>query len=128
MARVLIVDDDMAFGRMLSTLLIRRGHQAHHISDASGIVHHGMPLDADVVVTDIFMPGVEGIEIIRSLKAAPPHRAIIAISGGSSAMPGFDPLRAAKAIGADAVLLKPFEAETMLALIDGLVGARPMGD
>jgi DNA-binding response OmpR family regulator len=123
MARILLIDDDVTFARMLTILLRRRGHAVQHTADAGAVVHLRIPTDADVVVTDIFMPGVEGLETIRSLKAANPRRPVIAISGGSAAMPGFDPLRAARMMGADAVLVKPFEPASFLATVEALAGS-----
>lgn len=91
------------------------------IADGHAAVNSGIADDFDVVVTDIFMPGVEGIETIRSLKAARPDCPVIAVSGGSAAMPDFDPLRVAAAMGADAVLVKPFDPSRFVAVVDALV-------
>jgi DNA-binding response OmpR family regulator len=71
----------------------------------------------DVLVTDLAMPGGEGIETIRAIRKQHPHVKILAVTGAF----GEDMLRVAEALGADASLAKPFSAETLVASVQALM-------
>jgi CheY-like chemotaxis protein len=72
-----------------------------------------------VVITDMFMPDCDGIEVMKSVRARNPAVKVLAISGGSATLP-MDPLRAAKLLGADATLKKPFHPDQLTETVDGL--------
>lgn len=109
---ILIADDAPDVCTLLSHWL-----RAHH----TACVHSGADaltaltlLHFDLVITDIHMPDVSGLEVIRQLKQSQPWVKVLAISGGSrylSAAAGADQ---AADIGADGVILKPFNEERLL--------------
>ena len=69
----------------------------------------------DLVITDVLMPDVDGLELILELKHSQPSVRILAISGGGRHMQATDCLKMAKNLGAHALLLKPFNREQLLA-------------
>ena len=69
-----------------------------------------------VLINDIFMPGIEGMETIARFKTAWPRVRVIAISGGGERMKR-DYLVAARQIGGDATLHKPFSLHTLVAAL-----------
>jgi len=69
----------------------------------------------DLVITDVLMPDVDGLELILELKHSQPSVRILAISGGGRHMQATDCLKLAKNLGAHALLLKPFNREQLLA-------------
>jgi CheY-like chemotaxis protein len=73
-----------------------------------------------VLITDIFMPERDGIELIHQFKSAFPQVKIIAMSGGGR-ISKTDYLSFAADIGADRVLRKPFAAYTLLRMLQDLV-------
>ena len=73
-----------------------------------------------LVITDIVMPGMEGIETILRLMRERPSVAVLAISG---AEPASVYLRAATALGATASLPKPFTVDRLLTAVGGLLAA-----
>jgi len=84
----------------------------------------------DVVVTDVIMPKVHGLELIKALRARYPGVRVIAISGGGSFGPlAYKPdavsthayLAAAREIGAEEVLTKPFDMGDLLAAVRRLL-------
>ena len=75
----------------------------------------------DLVITDIFMPEKEGVEIIRELKKEFPTLRIIVMSGGGRKAE-FSYLETAEIFGADRSFAKPFERQEMLTAIQELVG------
>jgi DNA-binding NarL/FixJ family response regulator len=78
---------------------------------------------AEVVVTDIFMPEKEGMETILELRQQFPQTKIIAMSGGSSALPSNaeNYLRVARELGAAKTFTKPFEPEQLINAVRELV-------
>ena len=64
----------------------------------------------DVVITDIIMPEVEGIEVLRTIKKDSPDTRVIAMSGGGR-VGNTDFLKIAETLGADAILYKPVTKE-----------------
>ena len=77
---------------------------------------------ADLVITDIVMPGKEGLEVLMALRKIHPPVKIIAISGGGRG-DATDYLRMATKMGAARVLSKPFSNEALLAAIDAVLGS-----
>ena len=89
-----------------------------------GAVEHLRSADPDLLITDIFMPEMEGIETIQRVRALKPHLPIIAISGfmfGSA-----DYLEIAEKFGAIATLKKPFRPAELLELVSRLLAERAL--
>ena len=74
----------------------------------------------DLVITDVVMPEMEGIGLIRELRKLMPAVRILAISGGGRLGPE-DYLAVAKAVGADETLMKPFGRDRLLEAVDLLL-------
>ncbi len=107
MAHILIIDDDDALRETVRKILVMAGHtvvQAAEGEEGIKIFREG---SVDLVVTDIVMPGKEGIETILELREEFPNLPILAISGGTS-VDRDGPLLDAEAFGVNACLAKPF--------------------
>ena len=120
MALVLLIDDNPQMRRTLRRVLEGANHEVIEASDGREGVELFRGRAVDVVVTDIIMPGQEGIETIMELRRFAPETKILAISG-ISAGDRVDFLQAARQLGADASLRKPFRAVEFLATIDNLL-------
>ena len=106
---VLIVDDEQEIVDMIQTYLQRQG--GYEIASASdgitALIEVGR-MKPDLLILDMMIPGVDGVEVCRRIKADPSNRtAIIAVSGQSEAEKKI--LQA----GADAFMAKPFDLETL---------------
>ncbi|MEI9986281.1 MAG: response regulator [Aliidongia sp.] len=113
---ILLVDDEPASLEMLAGALRRAGHLV--ITASSGI-HAQRALKCatfDIVVTDIFMPDMDGIELIRHICTTGQLMPIIAMSSGQGAGTGF--LSIATALGADMVLPKPVLPSDLLRAVE----------
>ena len=124
MPRILVIDDEQLLRSTVVTLLTRAGFTVEEASDGrAGIAmfHKNPP---DIVLTDIFMPNRDGIEIIKELKHSSPRTKIIAMTGGGH-LRMMEIASAAKVLGADHVLDKPFDSESLLAAIHAVLGSLP---
>lgn len=118
MARILIVDDDELARFTLREILEEVGHEVSEAASGDACLEMQKRTPFDVVVTDIIMPGREGIETVMELKRAYPDLRVIAISGGGRTH-NMSYLDFARRFGADATLAKPFTGEELLAAVDG---------
>jgi CheY-like chemotaxis protein len=124
MPRILVIDDEPLIRETVVTLLTREGFSVEEASDgAAGIAmfHKNPP---DVVITDVFMPNRDGIEVVRELKRSYPHTKIIAMTGGGQTRM-LEIGSAAKLLGADHILHKPFERESLLIAVNAALGTPP---
>jgi len=110
MATILIIDDQPEILRTLRRVLEAHGHVVEEASDGQTALRHFAGRPADVVITDIYMPEMDGIEFIMRVKEAFPEARIIAMSGGGG-LAKESVLGAAVKLGAELVLEKPFTAE-----------------
>jgi CheY-like chemotaxis protein len=116
MSRILVIDDELSLRRLLRAILERAGHTVFDAPDG----REGMTLwhrePTDVVVTDIFMPEKDGIQLLMEMKTVATKPKIIAMSGGGQ-KGLLDWRAAALKLGADQVLVKPFDERTVLLTI-----------
>lgn len=120
MPRILVIDDDPQLRTLLSRYFGRRGYDVLEAADGSAGLAAFREQGADVIITDLIMPGKEGMETIMELRQEYPDAKIIAISGGGRVAPeGY--LQLAKGIGATRVFSKPFELEQLKAAVDELL-------
>jgi len=116
---VLIVDDNADMRSFVKIVLERAGFEAQVAADGERALDLQREHPVDVLITDIFMPERDGIELIHQFKSAYPLVKIIAMSGGGR-VSNMDYLPFAKDIGADLVLRKPFAADTLLSMLQDL--------
>ncbi len=119
--RVLVIDDNVSLGTMLVEALTNAGYETRHAADGQAAVRACEAHGADVVVVDMFMPGMDGLELIARLRRRPGHRnmRIIGISGGGRSG-DLDLLRMAQRLGAHATMAKPFKPSELIAKIKEL--------
>lgn len=116
MATVLVIEDDPQMRRLVARALAMAQHQVLQARNGREGLEQFRAHHPAVVITDLVMPEMEGIEIIRQLRQEAPTIRIIAMSGGGTtgSMMFLD---FARELGADAVLSKPFRASDVIALV-----------
>jgi CheY-like chemotaxis protein len=126
MASILIVDDEVEVGEAIRRVLERAGLAVTVVSDAPAGLAAVERHPPDVVITDVIMPKMHGIELIKMLRQRYPQIRVIAISGGGSFGPlAYKPdaisthafLAAARDAGANEMLTKPFDMDELLAAV-----------
>jgi len=116
MASVLVIDDEEGYRSAMRRALESDGHEVRVAPEGMAGITLLREQAADVVICDLFMPGVEGLTAIRLIRREFPDVAIIAVSGAVPLMTA-DMLRAAATFGARKTLRKPFDE---LALLDAV--------
>lgn len=123
MSRMLLVEDD-EFGRSaLRELFEEHNWEVAEAQNGIEAMRHLAQADFDVIVTDVFMPEMDGVELIRQVKITNKSQKILAISGGGAGMGADSTVDIIGAIGADAALQKPVTNEELLRTVNELVGS-----
>jgi DNA-binding response OmpR family regulator len=118
--RVLIIEDDTSVGAAIQLMLDREGSDTVHAPDADEGLQAFDSSSFDLVIVDIFMPGMNGLETIAEFKNRSPAVPVLAISGfrfRDSMDPGLDFLGMAAEVGATVCLRKPFTSEQLMTAV-----------
>jgi DNA-binding NtrC family response regulator len=114
--RVLVVDDETEIRTMVLHMLNRDGYEAVGAGEGGEAVRLQRIAPADLIITDLIMPGQEGLETIMEIRRLFPKTKIIAMSGGGHAGV-LDFLPVATQLGAARTLPKPFTYEQLLGAV-----------
>ena len=120
MSLILVIDDAATVRQLVGRMLVEVGHSVLEAQDGDVGVALFQQHRPSLVITDLFMPNKEGIETIQEIRRLSPGTKIIAMSASTSAT-GKLYLGAAKKLGADAILAKPFEPAELLEVVDRLI-------
>ncbi len=117
MATILVIDDDAAIRRSLRRILETRGHIVREADNGSAALENEASDDLDLVITDVYMPEMDGIEFLIRFRDIFPDTPIIAMSGGGYATKEFV-LQDAGLIGATGTLSKPLTVDGVLDAVE----------
>jgi two-component system KDP operon response regulator KdpE len=112
MTKIIIVDDEPQILRALRINLQARGYEVHTAADGAGALHAVAANRPDLIVLDLGLPDIDGVDVIRQLRTWTPVP-IVVLSGRSDSRDKVDALDA----GADDYITKPFGVEELLARI-----------
>jgi signal transduction histidine kinase/DNA-binding response OmpR family regulator len=116
-ARILVVDDEVQVVHIFQDLLTQQGYEVESCDNGDDAILKVTTGGFDLVLTDINLPGVDGLEVIRAAKAADKDTCVILITGYASTTTAIDALRQ----GAYDYITKPFDLwETAKAIERGL--------
>ena len=116
MAKILVVEDDMSEQVLLQRLLASAGHSVVIAADGSQALDRIREEKIDAVVTDLRMPVLNGLRLIRELREAGDTIPIVAISGENA-----DQLMLAQDYGANAGLTKPLNRDDLLDVLNRIL-------
>jgi two-component system, NtrC family, response regulator AtoC len=108
---VLVVDDQAEVRSAVARLLRRLGYDVREAAGGSEAVRMVRRSPVDIVLTDLHMPGMDGLELIVALQAARPGTLVVAMSGDIGMQAGT--LEDARLLGAVMTLAKPFTAQEL---------------
>jgi len=117
MAEILIIDDEPGVLKVLREILEGVGHSVTEARDGEAALRQFEGKPADLVVTDIFMPGMDGIELMVNIRKTLPDARVLAMSGGGL-LSRDQALSDAVLLGADHILEKPFSKDEVLEAVN----------
>ena len=119
MKRALIIDDDPMIVKLQSMILTKAGYEIDSAPNGQAGLDRAAATGPDVVLLDVMMPDLDGLEVTRRLKADPRTSGIPVIL--VSARTGSEDVAAGRQAGAADYLKKPFDPDDLIALLDRLV-------
>lgn len=112
MTSILLIDDDDLSRGAVHKMLERAGYVVHSTADARGAIDRYRSNPTDLVITDLIMPELDGLEVIQELRRLSPGVRVLAISGGGR-VEADEYLSVARKFGAVEVLPKPFTGQEL---------------
>ncbi len=112
--QILVVDDNQDILCFMRAALEPAGYVVRTAAEGEQALELLSQRQAALLITDIFMPGRDGIETLRDCKTRFPQTRIIVMSAGGGSGRKLDYLTAAEIIGVDATLRKPFNVDQLL--------------
>jgi CheY-like chemotaxis protein len=119
MRRILLVEDNHTMRHLLSEALREGGCDVVPVAGGLEGLRALQAKKFDALVSDIVMPDMDGLELIRFARRNFPRLRIVAITAGTYTLDSDLLLRAATVAGADVTLRKPFEMEELIAAVAG---------
>ena len=124
--RVLIADDEPAIATSLEFLLRKGGYATQIARDGEEALEAARTFNPDLIVLDLMLPRLSGLEVCRALRAAPQSRRLKILM--LSARGGASDLERGRAAGVDAYQVKPFSTQELLAQVRELLAGVPIGE
>ena len=115
MSRILVVEDDPDIAALITHYLEKAGHAVAHLSTGAAVMAHLRSAGADLVILDLMLPEIGGLEVCRAMRAEPATEAIPVImltarGEESDRVTGLE-------LGADDYVTKPFSAKELVARV-----------
>lgn len=121
MTRILVIEDDVSMRALIVRALGQAGYEVLTATDGGEGLAQWRAHGPALIVTDLYMPNVDGLETIMTLRESGATIPIIAMSGGDSRN-SFLALQSANDLGATTVLEKPFTPQALVALVQRELG------
>lgn len=123
MINILLIEDDRQLNTLLSLKLKSLGYQVQSAFDGEEAFELYEKIVPDLIITDILMPGVDGVEFLLSIKDKHPnsHFKTLAMSGGGK-ISSKDYLTWMESFGAEVVMEKPFKLGLFIEKVNSLLG------
>ena len=116
---ILVVDDNAQNLKLARVLLRAEGYDVHTAVDAEEALLLLETVTPQIVLVDIQLPGIDGLELTRRLKADPRRRGILVVALTAYAMKGDE--EKARAAGCDGYVTKPIDSEALLTTVARLL-------
>jgi len=118
--KILVIEDDLEIRQLIQRLLEREGYEVLAAEDGVKGMESFCASTPDMVITDLYMPRMKGVEAIKKIRSINADAKIIAISGGGPSSPE-TLLKSARKAGATETLAKPFDPVELLSAVHRLV-------
>ena len=111
--RILVLDDDPGIITVLKTLLRRQGYEVFTLEHGEHVVRVVDEEDIDLVLTDLVMPGIDGMAVLSMLVNSHPNTPVVMMTGHADVDSAINAMR----LGAFDYIGKPFDLEELLAVV-----------
>jgi len=118
-AMILIVDDNAATLKLARVVLASEGYDVRTATDAEEALRVLSTISPRLILMDIQLPDMDGLELTRKLKADPRYRDVMIVALTAYAMKGDD--EKAKKAGCDGYVTKPIDPETLPTIVSGFL-------
>lgn len=123
MATILVIDDDSRIRRLMNRILSTAGYSIIEANDGREGITLAQSHQPGLIITDILMPGMEGMETLLEIRKTMPQTKVLVVSGSAGMVDTqVNYLSMAEKLGADAVLAKPFLPNELTAIVNKLIG------
>jgi DNA-binding response OmpR family regulator len=122
MAHVVVIDDEAPIRALVRQILEAEGYQVSEAAEGAAGIKLLRTLPVALLITDIFMPGQEGIQTILEVRQYFPQVKLLVISGGAKQMT-IDLMPEALAFGAHRALAKPFTRRELLDAVSAVLAS-----
>lgn len=119
---ILLVDDELVIRRVLSRELRAEKFSVTAVSSGSEAIGALGDTLYDLVITDLTMEGIDGVDILKATRRVAPQTAVIIITGYDDSKPAREAIR----LGVDDFLVKPFEVEELIFSIQNCLEKRKL--
>jgi DNA-binding response OmpR family regulator len=121
---ILVVDDEPHIREIVGSYLAREGHEVRYAADGDAALKAALDGEPDLIVLDVMLPGRSGFDVLRELRAAGCHPAVIMLTARDDVIDRVAGLE----IGADDYVTKPFEPRELVARVGAVLRrATPTG-
>ena len=126
--KILVIEDDRDIARLVELHLHDLGYDVHVVHDGVSGLKQALSKPYDLIILDLMLPGIEGLEVCRNLRTKPNYTPILMLTAKSTELDRVLGLE----VGADDYLTKPFSIRELLARVKALfrrmeaLGAQPV--
>jgi DNA-binding response OmpR family regulator len=122
--RILVVDDQPSIVYSCADQLQEAGFEARGVVDGTEAIELYKSEGFDVVLTDLRMPGVDGLQVLEAIMAYDPEASVVIMTGFGTVEAAADAMRS----GAKEFITKPYDIDALIAKVRGLLGRRGQRD
>jgi DNA-binding response OmpR family regulator len=119
--KILLVDDEEEFVTTLAERLELRGFRAQAVTDGEGALHIIESDPPQVIILDVMMPGLGGLEVLKRIKTQHPQIHVILLTGHGSTKEGIEGMQ----LGAFDYLMKPINIEELIKKMQDAIKSQP---
>ena len=119
--KILLAEDDLKMAEYLSAGLVENGHNVDHVTDGRDALSYCLYNDCDVAILDRMMPGMDGLSVLKALRAARKNLPVLFLT----AMGQVDDRVEGLSAGGDDYLVKPFHFSELLARLASITRRKP---
>ena len=119
--QILVIEDDSAIRRGVVDALQSEGYGTHEAATGKAAMELGVTCECDLVLLDLILPGADGLDILKAIRAARPTLPVIILTARGEEGDRVKGLR----LGADDYVVKPFSVRELLARVQAVMRRSP---